>query len=180
MYISYIFQVFLSQFFIKKINLSYHKKSVKCDNMSNSSDFNKNINRIIIPVDGSKYSLEAANTGIHLGKTLDRPVTVMHVIHIPVHTFPEYSDTYSKMIDYLKEEAQSIIDDVKEIADKQNVKIDTDIVEGVPDDEIIKTANENDLIIMGSKGRTALERVFLGSVSEKVLHHSENPVMIIR
>ncbi|MFW6121234.1 MAG: universal stress protein, partial [Petrotogales bacterium] len=60
------------------------------------------------------------------------------------------------------------------------VKVKKKLVEGIPDNEIIKLANKNDLIIMGSKGHSALDRILVGSVSEKVLHHSDATVMIVR
>jgi nucleotide-binding universal stress UspA family protein len=54
------------------------------------------------------------------------------------------------------------------------------MVEGFPAQEIIKEARKNDLIIMGSKGISALNRIFLGGVAEKVIHHSKSTVMIVR
>lgn len=49
-----------------------------------------------------------------------------------------------------------------------------------PDNEIINEGKDNDLIVMGSKGRSAIGSVLVGSVSEKVLHHSKSNVMIVR
>jgi nucleotide-binding universal stress UspA family protein len=60
------------------------------------------------------------------------------------------------------------------------VKVKKELVEGTPDDEIIKLANKNDLIIMGCKGHSVFGRILIGSVSEKVLHHSDATVMIVR
>jgi nucleotide-binding universal stress UspA family protein len=61
-----------------------------------------------------------------------------------------------------------------------DIKVKTILIEGMPDDEIIKLANKNDLIIMGSKGHSSLDRILVGSVTEKVLHHSNATVMIVR
>ena len=58
--------------------------------------------------------------------------------------------------------------------------MNTKLVEGMPGDHIIKEAKKDDLIIMGCKGRTALSRILVGSVCEKVMHHSKSPVMMIR
>ena len=60
------------------------------------------------------------------------------------------------------------------------VKVRVKIVRGIPYEEIIKEAKKNDLIVMGSKGKSALDRILIGSVSEKVLRHTPSHVMIIR
>jgi nucleotide-binding universal stress UspA family protein len=54
------------------------------------------------------------------------------------------------------------------------------LVEGHPAEEIIKEAKENDLIVIGSKGKTGLDRLLLGSVAENVARHASCPVMIVQ
>jgi nucleotide-binding universal stress UspA family protein len=54
------------------------------------------------------------------------------------------------------------------------------LVEGHPAEEIIKEAKENDLIVIGSKGKTGLDRLLLGSVAENVARHASCPVMIVK
>jgi nucleotide-binding universal stress UspA family protein len=80
----------------------------------------------------------------------------------------------------MKKHGKSFLNEIKKLGKKEGVKIITKIVEGFPDQEIIKLAKKNDLIIMGSKGTSALDRIFLGRVSEKVIHHSPSTVMIVR
>lgn len=53
-------------------------------------------------------------------------------------------------------------------------------LDGLPSKEIINIAEKNDLIIMGIKGKSSIDRILIGSVSENVLHHSDSSVMIIR
>ena len=73
-----------------------------------------------------------------------------------------------------------LLDDIEEMGNKEGVKVRKELKEGIPDDEIIKLAGKKDLIVMGSKGKTALDRIFLGSVSEKVLHHADSSILIIK
>jgi len=53
---------------------------------------------------------------------------------------------------------------------------------GVPLKEILKVEDEEKVsaIIIGSHGKTNLEEMFLGSVSEKVIHRSKNPVLVVK
>jgi nucleotide-binding universal stress UspA family protein len=150
----------------------------------------KEFNRIILGVDGSKVSKKAAKKAFFLAKETGIDVTVIHVIHVPVPTVPparlamgSVRTTYSyypELKKTMKEQGESILNEIKEIAMSMQTNVKTKIVEGTPDDEIIKFANKNDLIIMGSKGHSTLDRILVGSVSEKVLHHSNAAVMIVR
>ena len=72
------------------------------------------------------------------------------------------------------------INDIKKMGSDLGVSVKTKLFVGFPDEEIVKEAGKNDLIVIGCKGHSALSRIFIGSVCEKVLHHSSSPVMIIR
>ncbi|HOG73575.1 MAG TPA: universal stress protein, partial [Methanofastidiosum sp.] len=80
----------------------------------------------------------------------------------------------------MKNEGNQILDEIEKMALEEGIKIAKKIVEGSPDEEIIKISKKDDLIVMGAKGISAIDRIFLGSVSEKVLHHAKSSVMIIR
>ncbi|MCD6357179.1 MAG: universal stress protein [Thermoproteales archaeon] len=60
------------------------------------------------------------------------------------------------------------------------LKLQKKIVEVIPYEEIVREARKNDLIVMGNKGMTALDRIFLGSVAEKVVRHAPCTVMICK
>jgi nucleotide-binding universal stress UspA family protein len=64
------------------------------------------------------------------------------------------------------------------------VEVETKILERNPSvpDAIIQFAEENsvDLIVIGTKGKTAIKRFLLGSVTESVVHHAHCPVLVIR
>ena len=65
---------------------------------------------------------------------------------------------------------------------KPDVKITTGVYKGNPDVEIITSARENqaDMIVMGTRGKTGLSHVLLGSVAERVIRNAEVPVMTVR
>ena len=53
---------------------------------------------------------------------------------------------------------------------------------GAPADQIVEYAEKNniDLIVMGTHGRSGIEKMWLGSVTEKVLRHAHCPVLVVR
>lgn len=137
--------------------------------------------RIIAPVDGSEASIFAAKEALLMAKETDMPILAIYVLEEPPVTmsippsneFPQWRET-------LKKEAMDVLNKIEGKGDEMGVKVEKIMTVGIPDDEIINVAKETDLIVMGNKGKTALERLFLGSVTEKVLHHSNASVMVVR
>lgn len=80
----------------------------------------------------------------------------------------------------VEEQAVEYLNDIKTLAGEIGVSITTKLIEGFPFEEIILSAQTNDLIILGDKGKTAINRVLIGSVSEKVIRHAKYSVMIVR
>ncbi len=137
-------------------------------------------NRIVVPVDGSDASEKAAEKAFSLANKTGLNVLLMHVIQVPFSAIPTWNQPQPEWTDVIKKEGHNILNKLKEKGEKNDVKINTKLIEGLPDDEIIKESDENDLIIMGGKGHSAVGRVLIGSVSEKVLHHADSTVMIVR
>ena len=64
----------------------------------------------------------------------------------------------------------------------QEIEVEPVVLEGNPAHEIVKFAEENDieLIVMGTLGKTGIQKFLLGSVTENVVRHSKVPVLVIR
>ncbi|MBS3748244.1 MAG: universal stress protein [Candidatus Thermoplasmatota archaeon] len=149
--------------------------------MSESAKIDKSFERVIVPVDGSELSKKAAKIGCFLAKNADKKIVFIHVIEIPATSFPPGEQPYMpKITDEIREIGKALLQDYKNLCADKSVSIHTEMPEGIPYQEIIDFANKEDLIILGSKGHSTFERVLIGSVSEKVLHHSESSVMIVR
>jgi nucleotide-binding universal stress UspA family protein len=82
----------------------------------------------------------------------------------------------------LKKQAQQAVDYVKGLGEKKGIDVEAIVLEGDPADELIRYAEENgmDLIVMGTLGRTGIERLLLGSVAGNVVRNSKIPVMVVR
>jgi len=140
----------------------------------------KDFQRIVLPVDGSDGSARAVRKALYLARETGVDVTALHVMDIPYLASIDLNYTYPDLLEIIKKRGDEVLDEVKKQGSKLGVHVKTKLVDGSPDDQIIKEAKRDDLIIMGCKGRTALSRIIVGSVCEKVLHHAKSPVMIIR
>ena len=152
-------------------------------------------NKILVPVDGSKYALDAAEYAVELAKLAHAKVVALHVVHLPTYAFT-YSGSEGvspvsiptllpmSLTEDEKKTAKRIVDDVKELGVRGGVDVAAHVLERHPSvpDAIIQFAEESgvDLIIMGTKGKTAIQRFLLGSVTESVVHHAHCPVLVVR
>ena len=121
---------------------------------------------IILPVDGSRYSDAAAVTVLSLVTQCKAPVTVVSVA----------------VDERLRDDARVQAEKVQTLMRESGVETSIDVRVGRPDEAIIACAKERgaDMIVMGSHGRTGLERLLVGSVSERVIGHAECPVMVVK
>ena len=147
--------------------------------LSNKRNQVKDFKRIILPVDGSAYSRRAAKKAFAIGKKTGIDVLAIYVVENPP-VYPEMAGWYPEIIESTKRYGLSILDEIEKMGSKVGIHVITKLKEGRPDQEIIKEARKNDLIVMGCKGRSGLSSILVGSVCEKVFHHSSSPVMVVR
>lgn len=134
--------------------------------------------RILVPVDGSASSRTAAHLAFHLARAYGSQVLVASVAHIPSQLYGISASMVEKMIS----ESKGNLDEIK--SDAGSLEIDAEYLlrEGEPEQILIELASQrsNDLIIMGSHGRTGLTRLLMGSVTERVIQGSPCPVLVVR
>ncbi len=147
--------------------------------------------RILIATDGSEYSKKAAKTGIELAKLSGGEVVIVSVADIGRYAssaglLPPFGGASPSAVDNLftriRGEGEKATLEVDELAKASGVKSERLVIEGNPSNEILKIAEDNnmDVIVMGSIGKTGLEKFLMGSVAEKVVHNSKLPVLIVR
>jgi nucleotide-binding universal stress UspA family protein len=121
---------------------------------------------VLIATDGSKYSDAAASEALKIAKRCGSSLTVISVAS---------SDA----------EISSAKDNVKKVtetAEKEGIKTKEVVVKGKPYEAIVETSKQKraDLIVVGSHGRAGLERLLMGSVTERVIGHSESAVLVVK
>ncbi|HWQ20851.1 MAG TPA: universal stress protein [Methanotrichaceae archaeon] len=144
--------------------------------------------RIIIATDGSRYSEHAAEMGIGLAKLSGGKVIALFVADTGRY-LPTIGDlglsipdgVMGSIRDEVLRSGRTAVGRVEEMARNSGVPSESAVVEGYPAEEIIEAAKNRtaDLIVMGSMGKTGLDRFLLGSVAEKVVKNSRTSVLIV-
>jgi len=137
--------------------------------------------KILLPTDGSETAKKAGAQGIKLAKSLGAEITGLYVcdvtsfVGIPTHAI------IGTMRGLLEDEGKKVLSDLQKTAKKVGVKFNSKMEEGVPYEVIVDTAKElgSDLIVMGTHGRKGLDRLLLGSVTEKVVRTAHCPTLVV-
>ena len=144
--------------------------------------------RVLVPIDGSESSWAALEYAF--GHHGDGPIVVLYVADPSERTYTDRSrgneddpdggenSTEEYSVEYSKE----LFETARERADTAGVEVETETTVGSPADAILEYAEDNriDHIVMGSRGRSGLSRLLLGSVAETVVRRSSVPVTVAR
>lgn len=141
------------------------------------------IKNVAIATDGSENVRNAVEWGIRIAKDNDAKVTALYVIPPTGVSLAMRGEMWAKGLHtHLKEEGEKAIGYVADAGQKEGVVVDTFIVDDKsPVDGIVDFARENDvdLIVVGTKGRTGLDHIMLGSVAENVVRHAKRQVLVV-
>lgn len=148
--------------------------------------------KVLIALDYNPTAQKVAEVGFSMAKSMNAEVILLHVISDPVYySSTEYSPImgftgYMDMgalqldsVDGLKKASQHFLDkSIQHLGDKA---IQTLVKEGDFAESILEAAKEAhaDIIVVGSHSRKWLENIVMGSVTEKVLHHTSIPLLIV-
>lgn len=140
---------------------------------------------ILVPVDGSKPSMLAARKAAELAKEFGSVVTAVYVVDPYPFTGvgADFAYGQSQYLSAATAEANAALDEVKAIMEEAGVTVTTVVGEGhAVHDGIVRVMESAgaDLIVMGSQGRRGLEKLMLGSVTQRVLGAVRIPVLVVR
>lgn len=158
--------------------------------LSDGSDLTSDRRPVLVPVDFSSCSKAALLFATHLGRCVQAPLLVLHVVHDLNHEPGFYSkngviDSMRPIADVAADMLVEFIDDVRKCdstGELSSATLQTLLVNGLPSQRIAEIAvRENAaLIVMGTHGRSGLSRLASGSVAADVMKHSEVPVTIVK
>ncbi len=142
------------------------------------------LSKLVVPLDFSKHSNLAVNQGIRLSEKAEAKLQFIHIYSVPLG-YHSAGKSYEEFAEIMRQHA---IEDFDEFVEKMEIKhnFDCDYVlddDRNPSDKIFEYADKNEasLIIMGSKGRTGLASILLGSVTSKVVQFDVNiPLLIVK
>lgn len=139
--------------------------------------------RILMPTDGSACSQKAITEGLEVARAMGASVTFLYAVEnvgSALWISPESVPYGLELMDDLKKVGQEALEKANLAAQAVGIQTESKLLEGKPVDSILGEAKTHDLIVMGTHGRSGLDRFMLGSVTEAVLHRSEKPVLVLR
>lgn len=142
------------------------------------------VTNILVGVDGSKPSLDAARYAMGLAEQTKAKLTFLFVIETP-QVIP-----FGPMSGFVTTAPARSVEDVKraeEIVEqlskeRPGLAVTTRVELGSPEELLIDLAGklDVDLLVVGARGHNAAQRFLLGSVSDRVMHHAPCPALIVR
>jgi nucleotide-binding universal stress UspA family protein len=151
-----------------------------------ATDYNKvRIKKILVPIDGSDYSFNAAKYAIKLAKDENAQLYCIHVIGSVPYGYGSSSYAIDQYFKDLEQKVQSWFDKINDMAKNEGIlRVKTEIftdVNSVIESIIDYATTKNiDLIVIGTRGRTGLKRFFMGSVANGVVQHAHCSVLLVR
>ncbi|NWF97680.1 MAG: universal stress protein [Nitrospirae bacterium] len=142
------------------------------------------IKSILFPTDFSEGSAEALKYAVEFAKKYDAKLYVVHIIYDVAKASGWYVPHISmdKLYQDIQEGAKKELDNfgVEELSGIKN--IERVVVTGIPHQEIVAFANSKkvDMIIIGTHGRTGIDRILFGSTAAQVVRNAPCPVLTVR
>ena len=138
----------------------------------------------LLPIDGSKSSLNAAKYTSKMAKNSRSPVSVTLIsVHDDIGLGHVKQFVAKSVVDdYLRELSEKELKAAQKVLDAARVKHNMAIKRGHIAEEIMALANKDkvDMIVMGAKGRSGFVDVLIGSAAQRVSSSAKQPVLLIK
>jgi nucleotide-binding universal stress UspA family protein len=142
-----------------------------------------NVRRILVPIDFSDHADAVVEWATHLAEEHDSDIILLHVYHLPVE-FQQVEGAYlpADFWTSVKDEAKASLSRYAERIAKQGLEVEEIVREGYPATVIEEEAvrQQADLIVIGSRGRTGVKHLLLGSIAERVVQKAPCPVLTVK
>ena len=135
--------------------------------------------KVLVAVDGSEYSMKAAEHAISIAKQFGSQIIALHV------TTSDISTSLSPHMEEIKKNAETFFEEIRRIGDKANwdIPLRTELIASSSvTGGIIDFAEKEqvDLIVVGTRGRSGFKKVLLGSVASSIVNYAHCPVLIVK
>lgn len=145
--------------------------------------------KILVPTDGSENSYRAGKHALSIADTYNADIIVLYVVdtfYLQSLALPNFREDLA--LELREEGKRAVKDFLKQLEESQcdgrckNINFKTQIKDGKPHQVILETIHDEniDLVVMGAAGRHGLDKMILGSVTERVIREAPCPVMVVR
>lgn len=126
----------------------------------------------MIPTDGSKFAARSEDIAMEIAKKFNSTVIAVHIIDEKL-IYP---------FEVLEDEGKSILKKVRDRAEKEDLAIEDVLIVGSPIHDMAKIVKKtkSDLVVIGTHGKTGLEKLILGSVAENALKTVQVPLLLVK
>lgn len=146
--------------------------------------------KILVPIDGSKASRKAAEQAISIAKQFGSEIKLVTVVNLPseekyaffgVNVQNAFYSNRKAMLKELIDQENKMLNSIIDTLDHADIKLDKIVLEGVAYEQILKLSKEEnfDLIVIGRRGFSNIERFFIGSVTQRVISDAHCPVLVV-
>ena len=140
------------------------------------------ISEILVPVDGSDNALRAVRYALGLAEATGVRIRLLYVFPVSSVEIIGMAGMSRDDVDHAAQAgAQRVFDEVHAQIGDVSVEISDDTSVGDPAEEIIRCTEDDGrlLVVLGRRGLSTVQKLLLGSVSEKVMRHAQCPVMVV-
>lgn len=141
---------------------------------------------MLVAVDFSKGSENVLEAATKMAKALGEQIYLVHVVDdTPLYTmygmYPEEIPAMTEYRELAQERAKKLLADTQGRFTAQGVAVQSEILEGQPQDAIIDFAQkvEADLVVVGTHGHSAIGSVLMGSVASGLVRQAKVPVLVV-
>jgi nucleotide-binding universal stress UspA family protein len=144
--------------------------------------------KILVAMDGSDASRQALvravdEAGIwHAGIQVIYVVETNQFVSLSMENPLDFENTFEMIYHVLEKEGEAVLEQAKEYCAGKSITAGTFLKQGHPGSEIVALSEQEkcDLVIVGSHGKSNIDRLLIGSVSSFVVTHSKVTTMVVR
>jgi nucleotide-binding universal stress UspA family protein len=152
-----------------------------------TSKIKGNFSKILVAIDGSQASMDAADYAIEMTKKDGTELIALSIVRIPLSSYglvtPQGELSHPKEREEMLE-AKQWLQKLIQIAKQNDVQLKTEIIDSQMSIEaaIVEYAESHgvDLIVIGTRGRSCFKKMLLGSVASGVVTYATCPVMVVK
>jgi nucleotide-binding universal stress UspA family protein len=140
------------------------------------------LNRILCPVDFSDFSRNALDHAVAIARWYEADVTALHVLPSMTAFMPPTGEGLYPPLVFTEQDLRQFRDELTAFArESGDARLTATVVQGSPVIEIVRCAEQlpADLLVVGTHGRSGLDRLMLGSTTEKLLRRAPCPVLTV-